>query len=179
MRFFSALLFIFCLVFAPSAFAAQKQGVKAPVKEPANTPEKTPDKPGEKIYLESEVEIDAIYQFARDHDGISVSGTVQSFYPSGRLAWETQWMNGKLHGVTRGYYENRTIREETTWVNGKLSGPARWYDEKGNLLRETVHEAGDDPAASGETREQGVSAEQGEARDAPADQNKAPEESPK
>ena len=171
MRFFFVLLLIFGLALVPSAFAAQKQGLKRPVK--------TPDSPVERIYLDSEVNFDEANKFARDKDGISISGTIQSFYPNGRLAWETQWVSGRLHGVTRGYYENRKLKEETTWINGKLNGSARWYDQKGALLRETIYENDKDLAAPAETREKDASAEQNETRDAPADQSKAPEESSK
>ena len=155
MRLFSALLLILSLILVPSAFAAQKQGLNAPAK--------IPDKSAERIYLEAEVELDQVNQIARDKDGLFISGTVQSFYPNGRLAWETQWANGKLHGVTRGYYENRKIKEETTWMNGKLHGPSKWYDEKGKLLRETIYEDDKDLAAHGEAQEQDASAEQDKA----------------
>ncbi|MCL1986121.1 MAG: hypothetical protein FWG59_06720 [Betaproteobacteria bacterium] len=160
MRFFSILLLIFGLTLVPTAFA-QKQGAKTPVN--------TPDNPAERIYLDSEVHFDQVKKFARDKDGISISGTIQSFYPNGRLAWETQWVNGKLHGVTRGYYENRKLKEETTWINGKLNGPAKWYDQKGNLLRETIYENDKDLAAPDETQE----------KDTPTDQNNAPGDSSK
>ena len=131
MRVISALLLILSMACA-SAFAAQKKGATAPAQ--------TPKQSAEQIYLDSEVAIDEINQFARDQDGIAITGTIQNFYPNGRLAWETQWVNGRLHGITRGYYENRKIKEETTWVNGKLNGPARWYNAEGTLLRETVYE---------------------------------------
>ena len=160
MRLFPALLLIFSLAFVSSVFAAQKSAVKAPVKKP--------EAPVEQIYLDVDVEFDEIDHAAYDKDGIPVSGTIQSFYPNGRLAWATQWLDGKLHGVTRGYRENRKLKEETTWVNGALHGPARWYDEKGNLLREIIYEDGKDPAESAGAQEQGAS----------AGQDKAPEESP-
>ena len=163
MRFLAALLLILGLALAPSALAAQKQGAKAPATTTA--------KPAEQIYLESEVEIDEADQIARDNDGIPITGTMQNFYQNGRLAWETQWVDGKLHGITRGYDENRKLREETTWVNGKLHGLARWYDEKGKLRRETMYEDGKDLAAP-------VEAQDEDAANAPADQNKAPEENP-
>jgi hypothetical protein len=164
MRLIPALLLILGLALvpsAPSAFAAQKQGAKTPVKKP--------DKPIEHVYLESEVYIDEIDQIARDQDGLVISGTIQNFYPNGRLAWETQWVGGKLHGVTRGYYENRKLKEETVWVNGKLHGPAKWYDEQGKLRRETMYEDGKDPADPAENREK-------DASDAPEGGNKAPED---
>jgi hypothetical protein len=145
MRLFSVLPLILCLLLVSSALAAQKKGVK--------TPAKTPDAPAEQIYLDAEVDFDPLEQFACDLDGIPISGIIQSFYPNGRLAWETQWVDGKLHGVTKGYYENRKLMEETTWVNGKLHGPARWYDEKGGLRRETMYEDDKDlsaPAGQGE-----------------------------
>jgi len=128
MRFFSALPLIFSLAFAPCAFAAQVQ-------------------PAEQIYLESEVHIDEVEQFARDMAGIPINGTIQGFYPNGRLAWETQWLDGKLHGIIRSYHDNRQLKEETTWVNGKLHGQAKWYDKEGNLLRETIFENDKDLAA--------------------------------
>jgi hypothetical protein len=157
MRVFSVLPLILSLIFVSSAFAAQNPGAKAP--------EKTPAKPVEQIYLATEVAIDEIDQFASDEDGIPITGTIQTFYPNGRLAWETQWVEGKLHGITRGYYENRKIKEETTWVGGKLHGPARWYDDKGTLIRETVYENDVDPSAPVEVQAEGASDGQGEAGD--------------
>ena len=168
MRLFFVLPFILSLVLAVSAFAAKKHSVKAPAKEP--------DKPIEQLYLQTEVDIDEVYQFARDKDGLPISGTIQSFYPSGRLAWETQWVNGKLHGITRGYYENRKIKEETTWVNGKLRGPARWYDEKGKLLGETLHEDDTDQVVPDNIQEKDASSGRDDANNTPADQEKPPKE---
>jgi hypothetical protein len=173
MRLFSALLLILSLAFVSSALAAQKGGAKAPTQAPASA------QPAEQIYLESEVFFDEVNQFARDKDGISISGTIQSFYPNGRLAWETQWVNGRLHGITKGYDENRKLKEETTWVNGKLNGPARWYDEEGNVRRETMYEDDKDLSAPDESQEQDASAGQGEAKELPAERSEAPEASPK
>ena len=166
MRLFSSLLLILSLVLISSALAAQKHGAKAPAK--------APDKTVEHIYLDSEVEFDEINQLARDQDGLPVTGTIQSFYPNGRLAWETQWVNGKLHGITRGYYENRKIKEETTWVDGKLHGPARWYDEKGALLRESMYADNKDTAAPDDAEEKNTSAGRDDAEAAPDDQDKPP-----
>ena len=137
MRFFSALSLILSLVLVSSAIAAQQQGAAAPT---------------EQIYLESEVLFDEVEQLAIDRDGILVTGTVQSFYQNGRLAWETQWVAGRLNGVTRGYHENRNLKEETTWVGGKMHGPARWYNEDGKLIRETMYENDRDLAAPAEAR---------------------------
>ena len=133
MRFFLALSLILSLALVSSAIAAQQQGASAPVKTSA-----------EQIYLESEIVFDEMEQLAVDRNGILVTGTIQSFYQNGRLAWETQWVEGKLHGITRGYHENRTLKEETMWVDGKLHGLAKWYDESGNLIRETMYENGRD-----------------------------------
>ncbi|MDR0239238.1 MAG: hypothetical protein LBI88_03270 [Deltaproteobacteria bacterium] len=168
MRLSFALPFILSLVLASSVFAAQKHSAKAPAK--------APDKPIEQIYLETEVDLDEVYQFARDKDGLPLSGTIQSFYPSGRLAWATQWVNGKLHGITRGYYENRKIKEETTWVDGKLHGPARWYDENGKLLGETLYEDGTDQAAPDNAQEKEASSIRDDADNTSADQETPPKE---
>jgi len=163
MRLFSVLLLVFGLVLVPSAFAAQKHAAKAPAS--------VPDKPAEHIYMESEVAFDPIDKTAHDQDGLPISGTIQSFYPNGRLAWSTQWINGKLHGITRGYYENRKLREETTWIDGMLNGPARWYDEEGHLRRETRYENDKDLEAPDVAQEKAPAAasEQAETKDAPED----------
>jgi len=157
MRVFAVLPFILSLILVSSVLAAQKPGAKAPAKTPA--------KPVEQVYLDTEVDIDQIHQIAFDQDGVPITGTIQTFYPNGRLAWATQWVEGKLHGVTRGYYENRKLKEETTWVAGKLHGPARWYDDKGALLRETVYENDIDPSAPVDPQKEDASAGQGEAGD--------------
>ena len=178
MRAFSALLLVFALV--SFAFAAEKPGASA----------KTG--PAEQIYLESEVVFDSVEHAAYDRDGIPISGTIQGFFPNGRLAWETQWVEGRLHGVTRNYYENRKLKEETTWVGGKLHGPARWYDEQGNLRREIEYENDKDPSArAGEQEKDASAGNDGEPsapaavqeQDAPAGEDKAqpdkaPEENP-
>ena len=168
MRLVSALLLVLGLALVPRAFAAQQKGAQAPPNAPDNTVEQ--------IYLDSEVRFDEIHQSAYDFYGFPVNGTIQSFYPSGRLSSATQWADGKLHGVTRMYYENRQIKEETTWVNGKLHGLARWYDEKGNLLREALYENGKDPEAPDDAPEQNAARD--EAEDAPADTDASPGESP-
>ena len=169
MRFFSVLLLIFSLLPLSSALAAQKSGGKEPAKTPA-----APAAPTERIYLDVEVYIDPIEQIAVDQNGRPISGTIQKFYSSGRLASETQWVDGRLHGVTRNYYENRTLMEETTWVNGQLHGPARLYDETGALRRENMYENGRDLSAPA-----GPDAAQGQsAQDQSADGDKAPAEAP-
>jgi len=143
-----ALISLFLVTSAPAAQKADRQ------------------KSSEPVYLESEVIIDPLEQIARDRNGIPITGVMQSFYPNGRLAWQTEWLDGKLHGVTRGYYENRQLMEETTWVNGKMHGPAAWYDEHGKLRRETMYNNDQDTAAS---------AGKGEAADLPGGQDKAGE----
>lgn len=125
------LFFIVILAGVASASAAEPKGVN------------------EKIYWAEDVTIEN--EFARDAEGRPITGTLQTFYPDGRLAWETQWTNGVLHGVTRGYYENRKLKQETLWIVGKLNGPAKWYDDKGALLRETIYENGKDLAAPEES----------------------------
>jgi hypothetical protein len=173
MRLFSVLLLIFSLLLVSSAFAAQKTGVKKPATAPTT--------PTERVYLDVEVNFDPIEQTASDQDGFPISGSIQSLYPNGRLAWETQWVEGKLHGVTRGYYENRKLMEETTWVNGKMHGPARWYDEKGNLRRETMYEDDKDlsaPAGQDEAQDQSADGDKTPQEAPAADGDKAPEESP-
>jgi hypothetical protein len=203
MRFFPALLCIASLIFVPAALAAQKPSARAPAKAPAQTTDK-PAAPAEKVYLESEVSFDEVNQAAYDNQGVPISGTIQGFYPNGRLAWTTQWLDGKLHGITRGYYENRKLKEETTWVNGKMNGLARWYDQAGKLRRESMFEddkdlaapagaqaaessedkagdapAGQDPvhnAPAGQDKAGDAPAGQGAAGDAPVGQDAAPEE---
>jgi hypothetical protein len=156
MRLISVLSLIVTLALASSVFAARQSGEKTPPKAPT-----------EQIYLESDVNFDLIEQTASDQDGIPLTGIVQSFYPNGRLSWETRWVVGKLHGVTRGYYENRKLKEETTWENGKLNGPARWYDEKGELLQETMYEENTDLSAPDD---------RGEDKNQPAGEADAPKE---
>ena len=178
MRAFSALLLIFVLVVP--AFAAEK----------SDAPAKTG--PVEQIYLESEVVFDSIEHAAYDRDGMPVSGTIQGFFPNGRLAWETQWVDGKLHGVIKNYYENRRLKDESTWVDGKMHGPARWYTEQGKLRGEIVYENDKDPSArAGEQEKDASAGNDGEPsapaavqeQDAPAGEDKAqpdkaPEENP-
>jgi hypothetical protein len=159
MRYLPLFPLIFSLLAAPPVFGAARKLDALP---------KRIDE-AEKIYWEQDVRIDPVNEVARDEDGYPITGTVQSFYPDGRPAWETQWVDGKLHGVTRGYHQNRRLKEETTWVNGKLHGPARWYDEKGRLLKEILYENGKDPSAPEETAPPAGEGEQDAGTEAPND----------
>jgi len=128
---------VFSLIFA--AFLAASAGAAQQADQPA---------PAGTIYLDSDVFVDPLEQIARDRDGVPITGVMRNYYPSGRLAWQTEWLDGKLHGVTRGYFESGQLMEETTWVNGKLHGPAKWYDEQGNLRREAMYDNDKETSAS-------------------------------
>ncbi len=57
----------------------------------------------------------------------------KTYYPSGKLATEEPYLNGKMNGIAKGYYESGKIKYETPVSNNNKQGIAKGYFENGNL----------------------------------------------
>ena len=62
-------------------------------------------------------------------------GTVKTFYTSGNLKSEHQYVEGILHGPFQKFYDNEQQWEEGTYAGGELDGPHRkWWKDGGKAL---------------------------------------------
>jgi antitoxin component YwqK of YwqJK toxin-antitoxin module len=56
-----------------------------------------------------------------------------------RILRETQWKNGKRHGLETHYFENGLISDQITWVNGLRDGIWRRHNDKGHLTSSAIY----------------------------------------
>ena len=59
----------------------------------------------------------------------TMSGTVESFYPSGKLSAVSTLKNGALNGETKAYYENGKLRFTGNYKDNKFDGIITSYSE--------------------------------------------------
>ena len=64
------------------------------------------------------------------------------YYESGALLAESQYVNGKAHGIQKVYYESGALLAESAYVNGKAHGVLKRYYESGALWIEIPYENG-------------------------------------
>jgi antitoxin component YwqK of YwqJK toxin-antitoxin module len=70
------------------------------------------------------------------------NGLEQRFFPSGRVADETHWVDDLKHGSWRQYFENGLLRLATTHVNNRIDGEFRSYYPNGNIEIEGLYSNG-------------------------------------
>ena len=58
----------------------------------------------------------------------------RSWYENGQLADETQFRNGRRHGIFREWHPNGQLLWQTTYRNGKEHGTSRQWSRRGKLL---------------------------------------------
>ena len=62
-----------------------------------------------------------------------LTGVVYFHFPNGQLAYERQYKNGLLDGLSISYYENGTKSSVGNFLNDQLHGKVMAWDENGNL----------------------------------------------
>ena len=67
----------------------------------------------------------------------TMSGTVESFYPSGKLSAVSTLKNGALNGETKAYYENGKLRFTGNYKDNKFDGIITSYSENGEINRQS------------------------------------------
>jgi antitoxin component YwqK of YwqJK toxin-antitoxin module len=77
------------------------------------------------------------YRLGIYHAG-KLSGIVRGYYKSGKLLFETHYLNGLRNGSDRAYYENGKLMYEDTLINGKANGVHKEYYETGKLEMEVL-----------------------------------------
>ena len=63
----------------------------------------------------------------------TMSGTVESFYPNGKLSAISNLKNGALNGETKAYYENGKLRFTGNYKDNKFDGIITSYSENGEI----------------------------------------------
>lgn len=66
---------------------------------------------------------------------------VKIWYPSGQLAAEEKYSNGKLHGDHVSYHASGKLKSRGQYTNGKQTGVWRRYLEDGTLKSESNYDA--------------------------------------
>lgn len=62
-----------------------------------------------------------------------LTGVVYFHFANGQLAYERQYKNGLLDGLSISYYENGTKSSAGNFLNDQLHGKVMAWDENGNL----------------------------------------------
>jgi antitoxin component YwqK of YwqJK toxin-antitoxin module len=57
----------------------------------------------------------------------------------GKLAYETNFINGIQHGEFKAYWWNGNIHQIYNYVNGKRFGEYKMYNENGNLIKKEYY----------------------------------------
>ena len=61
-------------------------------------------------------------------------GVCHKYSDTGIMQMECQYHQGQLNGPCKTYYPNTALKEEGQYVNGKKSGTWKTYNEDGDLL---------------------------------------------
>lgn len=67
---------------------------------------------------------------------------LQTFYPTGELFSETNYLSGKINGIQKLYYKNGKIISVTTFIDGLADGTSKVYHKNGELSRDIPYVKG-------------------------------------
>ena len=67
----------------------------------------------------------------------TMSGTVEVFYPNGKLNAISNLKNGALNGETKAYYENGKLRFTGNYKDDKFDGIITSYSENGEITKQS------------------------------------------
>lgn len=67
-------------------------------------------------------------------------GVCHKFSDTGVVQMECEYRDGQLNGPCKTYYPNAALKEEGQYINGKKSGTWKTYNEDGDLLTTEVFE---------------------------------------
>ena len=68
---------------------------------------------------------------------------VRRYYNSGKLYFQYEYQNGKLHGTNKVWYENGQIRYQHKCQNGKLHGIWKYWHKNGKLWWQHKYQNGE------------------------------------
>ncbi len=83
------------------------------------------------------------YSYYLAEGGLEIwDGKYSRWYPSGKLAEESNWNEGILHGVQTQWYENGNKKMEGNWIFGEEEGVFKKWYVNGQLAEEMAFETG-------------------------------------
>jgi len=71
-----------------------------------------------------------------------MNGIAKTYFENGKLKSETPYLENKINGLVNVYNENGHIKSESQFTNGNLNGVVKEYYESGKLKNETTYENG-------------------------------------
>ena len=71
-----------------------------------------------------------------------LSGLVFWSYQNGQLAYERNYKDGLLHGISKSWYENGQLSSLGNFLNEKLNDSVKAWDVNGNLEYDRDYEMG-------------------------------------
>lgn len=69
-------------------------------------------------------------------------GITKTYYPTGELYAEWNFLDGNQHGVTKKYFRNGTMQSSISYRLGLLDGPSIVYHENGRVLSNNLYKDG-------------------------------------
>lgn len=75
-------------------------------------------------------------------DGKLEGKVVIHFKNNGKVAEESEYKNGQMHGLSKKYSDKGVLIEEVLFENGKANGLAKYYELSGNLKERGVYKDG-------------------------------------
>ncbi|HEY0091938.1 MAG TPA: hypothetical protein VGB43_05565 [Flavobacterium sp.] len=94
---------------------------------------------GKWVYYHNKSKIIMTTEF---YKGGKLHGTRTVFYPSGKLAEETNYNNGIRDGIYRKYTDKGVMLEDAIYVNGEYHGPATYRDANGKIASKGMFKNG-------------------------------------
>ena len=70
-----------------------------------------------------------------ENSSINKNGLIKTYYPTGELFSETNYLENKINGVQKLYFKNGNIISETNFINGYANGDSKIYHKNGELSR--------------------------------------------
>ena len=67
---------------------------------------------------------------------------IQSYFPSGNIEYEAEYLNGRLDGYSRTWFENGIISSESKYSNGQPHGLWKIFHPDGSIMYEVHYEYG-------------------------------------
>ena len=77
------------------------------------------------------------------NSGILFTGKALKFYENGQIAFEANYLNGKLHGLKKSWYQNGEKYEVGEYVKNKKEGKWQRFGENGEYVYEEEFSRGE------------------------------------
>lgn len=85
---------------------------------------------------------DAVMSIEYYNDKGELHGEKQVLYDNGQIAEKTNYVNGKIEGISTWYSEKGVVVKEFSYENDELHGLSKYYNADGQLLAEGEYKRG-------------------------------------